>query len=226
MTEHIPDAGHDALGRRLATELPRHRAPAHVRAAVLRSATGPAPRMGWHAPILASVATAMLVTLLFVGLLPKSAPTDPLDLLIRAVVAEHSRTVMWGARTVLNAVEESGIGLARRFDGDDRLTFVNAEPVYIMRRRGVALHYRDLDGHLITYVVLPGQGFPVPDRKRVQVDRFRPALPQDDGFATLLWRQGELVCLLVSDMVSPTDVENFKHYFVRVRTTTEPFPAY
>jgi hypothetical protein len=60
----------------------------------------------------------------------------------------------------------------------------------------------------------------------VQVDRFRPALLRDDGFATLMWRQGELVCLLVSDMVSPTDIENFKQYFVRVRTATEPFPAY
>jgi hypothetical protein len=168
----------------------------------------------------------MLISLVFVGLLPRHVATDPLELLNRAVVAEHSRTVMWGARAVLSAVEDSGIGLARRFDGDDRLTFVNAEPVYIMRRRGVALHYRDLDGHLITYVVLPGQGFRVPDRKRVQVDRFRPALLQDDGFTTLLWRQGELVCLLVSDMVSPTDVENFKQYFVRVRTATEPFPSY
>jgi hypothetical protein len=225
MTDQTPDASQDALGRRLASELPRHRAPAHLRTAVLRTA-GRSTAPGRRAAVLASVATAMVVTLLFVALLPKSGPTDPLELLIRAVVAEHSRTVMWGARTVLNAVEESGIGLARQFDGDDRLTFVNAEPVYIMRRRGVALHYRDQDGHLITYVVLPGQGVPVPDRKRVQVDRFRPALLRDDGFATLMWRQGELVCLLVSDMVSPTDIENFKQYFVRVRTATEPFPAY
>ena len=48
---------------------------------------------------------------------------------------------------------------------------------------------------------------------------------RDNDFATILWKQGDFVCLLVSDMVSPTDVETFKDYFVRVRSATEPSPA-
>jgi hypothetical protein len=66
----------------------------------------------------------------------------------------------------------------------------------------------------------------VPDRDRVQIDRFRPALLRDSGFAAWLWRQGDITCLLVSDMVSEADVQRFKDYFVRVRLATEPFPAY
>jgi hypothetical protein len=46
--------------------------------------------------------------------------------------------------------------------GDERLTFVAAEPVYLERQRGVAIHYRDVDGHMLTYVALPAPGLAVP----------------------------------------------------------------
>jgi hypothetical protein len=228
MSQHGPDWSDDALGRRLATELPRHRAPAHLRASIAGTAGRRATRPGWRAAAISSAGTALVLVLLFITFLPRTLPADPVDRLIRAAVAEHTRTAMWGARRpdIIPAVtQESGIGLARAFTGDERLTFIDAEPVYIDRRRGAALHYRDGDGHLITYIVLPGEGVPVPDKRRVQVQRFRPALLQDNGFATLMWKQDEFVCLLVSDMVSPTDLANFQEYFVRVRSATEPFPA-
>jgi hypothetical protein len=138
------------------------------------------------------------------------------------VVAEHTRTILWGSRTVLNADEQSGIRLLRRFDGDDQLNFINAEPVYVDRRLGIARHYRDADDHLITYVVIPGQGLSVPDRKRVQIDRFKPAVLEDGGFATIAWKQADFMCLLVSDMVSPSDLARLKQYFLTLRSTTEP----
>lgn len=229
MSAQGPDTSDEALSRRLAGELPRHRAPAHLRAAVVRSVGAGSARTSWRPAAFAAAATALAVSLLFIAILPTSLTTDPVERLLRAAVAEHMRTVMWGARRpdIIPAVtEEAGIGLARSFAGDDRLTFLAAETVFIDRRRGVALHYRDSDGHLISYVVLPGQGLAVPDRKRVQVDRWRPALLQDAGFSTLMWRQADFICLLVSDMVSPTDVQHFKEYFVRVRTATEPVPNY
>ena len=79
---------------------------------------------------------------------------------------------------------------------------------------------------MVTYVALPGAGVTVPDRARVQVDRYRPALVRDSGFAAWVWKYGDVACFLVSDMVSADDVERFKEYFVRVRTNTEPVPAY
>jgi hypothetical protein len=79
---------------------------------------------------------------------------------------------------------------------------------------------------MLTYIALPAPGLTVPDPARVQIDRWRPALLRDSGFAAWVWKQGDVGCFLVSDMVSTDDVERFKEYFRRVRATTEPVPAY
>jgi len=233
--DHSPDSD-EALGTRLREELPRYTASAHLRAAIAEGAAPPRRRAAWLAPVLAAAGTALVLGLVFLPLLPRLVPADPTERLVRSVVAEHTRALMWGARhpevipTALPwLTQESGIGLRQVFVGDDRLVFVGAEPVYLEGHRGMALHYRDGDGHLLTYVVLPVPGLPVPDRLRVQIEqgtkRWRPALMHDSGFSAWVWRQGELACFLVSDMVSETDVERFKDYFVRVRVSTDPVPA-
>jgi hypothetical protein len=233
VSERLPDSD-EQLGRRLATELPRYTAPASLRAAIIEAhAPTPSRRPAWFAPLLSAAATAMVLVLFMLPALPRLQATDPVDQLVRAVVTEHSRALMFGARQsdVLPAAlpwlqEQSGIGLASAFVGDDRLTFVSAEPVYLLRQRGLAVHYRDLDGHLVTYIALPAEGLKVPDRSRVQIDRYRPALVKDSGFVTWVWRQRDVACFLVSDMVSVDDLERFKDYFVRVRASTEPALAY
>jgi hypothetical protein len=118
--------------------------------------------------------------------------------------------------------EESGIRLASAFVGDDRLAFVSAEPVYLDWRRGVALHYRDPNGHDLTYIALPAPGMPLPERQRMQVDQWKPALVRAGGFAAWVWKHGDLACFLVSDLVAEDDLPSFKDYFVRVRAATEP----
>jgi hypothetical protein len=234
MSHQPPDFSDEALSRRLLSELPRHQAPPRLRAMVA-GAGAPASRQGWWmAPALASAATALILILFFVPLLPRMAPPDPVLRLTRAVVAEHTRAVMWGARRpdIIPAAsawltQESGIGLAKVFGGDDRLTLLEAEPVYLEQHRGVAVHYRDVDGHRVTYVTLPApSGWALPERQRVRIDRWRPALMNDSGFSVWVWKQGDLACFLVSDMVSEADLQSFKDYFVRVRSATEPVPAY
>jgi hypothetical protein len=228
----------EALAARLRSELPRYAAPARLRAAIAEGTAPPRARTGWLAPVLSAAATALLLGLVFLAFVPRFTPTDPVERLVRSVVAEHTRALMWGARrpeAVPAALpwltQESGIGLRQVFAGDDRLQFVGAEPVYLEGLRGVALHYRDGDGHLLTYVALPFAALPVPDRRRVAIQRgertFRPALVHDSGFSAWVWRQAEgaLACFLVSDMVSEADLEKFKDYFVRVRLATEPVPA-
>ena len=79
---------------------------------------------------------------------------------------------------------------------------------------------------MLTYVALPGSGLVVPDPARMQVGKWRPALLRDSGFAAWVWKQKDVACFLVSDMVSSDDVETFKEYFTRVRASTEPVPAY
>lgn len=233
MSDRLSELGDEALSRRLAADLPRYPAPARLRAAV-RAAAGPTPRrLTLWEPALAAVATALVLILFFVPLMPRIVPADPVQRLTRAVVSEHTRALLWGARRpdIVPAglpwlTQESGIGLQSVFAGDDRLTLLGAEPVYLEQRRGLALHYRDEDGHRISYVVLPAPKLPLPERRRVTIDRFRPALLHDEGFSVLVWRHHDLACFLVSDMVSETDLAQFKEYFVRVRQATEPVPAY
>lgn len=229
MTDPVSDEG---LGSRLAAELPRHAAPARLRRAVVDAGRPRGDARPWISAALAASATALVLLLIFIPMLPRIVPADPVQRLVRSVVSEHTRTLMWGARRpdVIPAAlpwltQESGIGLTRVFAGDDRLTFVSAEPVYLEQRRGIALHYRDEDGHLLTYVVLPAPGLPMPERQRVQVDRWRPALVRDSGFSVWVWKQGDLACFIVSDMISETDLGAFREYFVRVRVATEPVPA-
>lgn len=244
MSGRWSDTSDETLGRRLATELPRYSAPAATRARLLEAleARPARTRQAWLAPALAALATAAVFVLLIMPTLPKTSPGDPADTvqrLVNAVVAEHTRVLLWGARRpdilpAATAAEEGGIRLTRAFAGDDRLTFVAAEPVYLDWRRGIALHYRDRDGHDVTYVALPVPGMPLPDRLRVPIDnplgdkppQFRPALVRTSGFATWVWRQGDLACFIVSDLVAESDLPMFKEYFVRVRTATEPKPVY
>ena len=78
----------------------------------------------------------------------------------------------------------------------------------------------------MSYMAVPGTGVAIPDRDRVQVDRFRPALVRDSGYATWLWRQGDVACVIVSDRVSDAELDTFKDHFKRLRAATEPLPAY
>lgn len=232
MSESRSDLSDEGLGRRLAAELPRYHAPAHVRAAVLRAATRRA-QPAWLAPALAALATAAVLVLVLLPTLPARTPQDMTEQLVNAVVAEYSRASMWGARTaetvptaVTRVAEETGIRLAKAFLGDDDLEFLGAEPVYLDWRLGIALHYLDPDGHTMTYVALHAPRLSLPERQRVQVDGFRPVLVKLDGFRSWVWKQGEVACFLVSDIVGEPDLERFKDYFVRVRAGTEPLLTY
>ena len=234
MTGRYDDLSDEELGRRLAAELPRRMAPPHLRRAIL-TAAAPArpPHAPWFAPAVTALATALLVLLFVVPALPRRVPLDPTERLVRAVVSEHTRTIMWGARrgevvpaAFTELARQTGVNLNRAFAGDDRLSLVAADPVYVDRHRGLALHYRDADGHLVSYVAVPAPGLTVPDRDRVQIDRYRPALVRDNGFAAWLWREGEVACVIVSDRVSDAELEIFKEYFRRMRAATEPLAAY
>jgi hypothetical protein len=232
MSTGVSGSDDDALGRRLASELPRYTAPARLRGGIAAAASPLSRRPAWMSPLIAAAATALALVLFMLPVLPRIEPADPVQQVVRAVVNEHSRALMWGARQpqILNAglAQESGIDLRRVFGGDDRLSFVSAEPVYLTRQRGLALHYRDLDGHLVTYIMLPAERtFAMNERERVSIGgRWRPMLKRDAGFVTWVWRQGDVACFLVSDMVSQDDLEKFKDYFVRVRVATEPAIAY
>jgi hypothetical protein len=226
----------DDIGRYLGSRLPRHPAPPALRAAILRAvAPGPPrPRLAWWlAPAASALATAMLCLFLLLPALPPAAPPDPLRPLARAAVSEHARAVLWGESRpdVVPAVlprvmEESGVTLNWLFTGDDTLTLVNAQPTVVEGRRAITLTYAAADGHNVTYLILPAGQTTLPERGRVQVDRFRPLLRRENGWSLLVWRQQALLCVLVSDLVSEQDLGRFKEYFVKLRTSTDPHAVY
>ena len=45
---------------------------------------------------------------------------------------------------------------------------------------------------LAAIIAIPAPTVKVPERQRVQTDRYRPALVRDNGFAAWLWRQGDI----------------------------------
>jgi hypothetical protein len=165
--------------------------------------------------------------------LPTMAAPDPLRPLTRAVINEHSRTILWGESrpdvvpTVLpRAMDESGVSLNWVFTGDDQIRLINAQPIYLEGRRGMELAYEDADGHTVTYLILPLPALVLPERGRVQIDRWRPLLRKDSGFSMIMWKQQGLLCVLISDLVSDDDVGKLKEYFVKVRSSTEPYATY
>ena len=132
MNDRYSDMSDETLGRRLAADLPRYAAPDALRARVRAAARPVRRRNPWLAPTLAALATAALIVLGILPTLPRTTPTDTVQRLVNVVVAEHTRTLLWGARRpviIPAAAEEANIRLARAFAGDDRLTFVSAADV-------------------------------------------------------------------------------------------------
>ena len=234
MEQHEDDGG---MGRLLRERLPRHPAPPVLRAAVLEALMPRRPRQPWWAlwmpPAFSAVATALIMLLYLAPSLPTAPGADPVQFVTRAVLAEHARNVFWGetrADVVLailpRAMEESGVALSWVFTGDEEIRLINAKPTYVEGRRGIELAYQDVAGHTVTYIIVPGGSVTLPERGRVQIDRWRPVVKRENGFSLIMWRQQGLLCVMASDLVSDEDLARFKQYFVKVRSSTEPYAVY
>src|SRR3970040_3195373 len=90
------DPGEEARFRRLLAErLPRHAAPAHLRAAIAALAAPPR-RAFWGAPALSALATAMVLWLVALPLLSRAVEPHPFRSMVSAVLSQHARSLMWG----------------------------------------------------------------------------------------------------------------------------------
>jgi hypothetical protein len=225
------------IGRLLRERLPRHPAPPVLRAAVVQALMPERPRQPWAAlwlpPSLSAVATALIMLLYLAPSLPSAPGADPVQLVTRAVLAEHARNTFWGENrsdvvpvALPRSMEESGVALSWVFTGDEDIQLINAKPTYLEGRRGIELAYQDTAGHTVTYIIVPGGSVTLPERGRVQIDRWRPVVRTENGFSLILWRQQGLLCVMVSDLVSDDDLSRFKRYFVKVRSSTEPYAVY
>jgi len=225
------------IGRLLRERLPRHPARAGLRASVVEALV-PQPRRPswltvWLPPAFSAVATALVMLLWLAPSLPTASAPDPVQLMTRAVLAEHARNILWGQSrpdvvpaALPRAMEESGVALSWVFTGDEDIQLSDAKPTYLEGRRGIELTYQDVAGHTVTYVIVPGGSVTLPERGRVQIDRWQPLVKKENGFSLIIWRQQGLLCVLASDLVSDSDLSRFKQYFVKVRSSTEPYSVY
>jgi hypothetical protein len=227
------DWGEEARLRRLLAErLPRHSAPPRLREAIVGT-TALAPRRSWWlAPALSALATALVMVLVGLPLLPRAAQPDPLQPIVSAVLSRHMQSLLWGEShpdvvptAASRVMEETGISLSWFFQGDDQLQLINVEPMILHGRRALALIYKDAEGHMVTYLLTSGAGVSLPNRGRVQIDGFRPLLTKVDGFSVFVWKQQDLVGFLISDLVSEQDLSRFKEVFLKVRGATEILPT-
>ena len=149
------------------------------------------PRQPWWAlwlpPAFSALATAHDHAALARALAAPAPGADPLQLLTRAVLAEHARTIFWGETrsdvvpaALPRVMEESGVALSWVFTGDDDIQLINAKPTYLEGRRGIELAYQDATGHTVTYVIVPGGSVILPERGRVQIDRWRPVVTRGE----------------------------------------------
>ena len=231
------DEDDGTMGRLLRERLPRHPAPARLPVTIVQAVAGDGPGRGWAtrwiAPAAAALAMAMIMLLWIAPSLPTTTAGDPVRLLARAVIGEHARIILWGESrpdvvpaALPRAMEESGVALSWVFTGDEKIQLLNARATYLEGRRGIELAYQDADGHTVTYLVLPAGSLALPERGRVQIDRWRPLVRKEGGFSLIMWKQQELLCVLVSDLVSDGDLATLKQYFVKVRSSTEPYAVY
>jgi hypothetical protein len=239
MPDGMRDQGGDdgLMGRLLRQRLPRYPAPARLRVSIVQAVAGNQSGRGWAtrwvAPAASALAMAMIMLLWIAPSLPITTSGDPVRLLERAVIGEHARIILWGQSrpdvvpaALPHAMEESGVALNWVFTGDAQIQLVNAQPTYLEGRRGIELAYQDADGHTVTYLVLPAGSLALPERGRVQIDRWRPLVRKAGGFSLIIWKQQDLLCVLVSDLVSDSDLGKLKEYFVKVRSSTEPYAVY
>ena len=52
----------------------------------------------WWKRRLVAIALTMVLAMFMLPVLPRIQPADPVDQVVRAVVNEHSRALMWGSR--------------------------------------------------------------------------------------------------------------------------------
>jgi hypothetical protein len=221
----------DDVGHLLRGALPRWPAPARLRRTVME-ALNPVERRSrpslWLPPALAALGAAMIMVLWLAPALRRDAG-DQIEYISRAAVSEHARAVLWSdtradllPAALPRVMEESGVTLNWVFTGDDDLQLIGAVPTVVEGRRAMSLVYRDSDGHTVVYVISSGPMVTLPERGRVQIERWRPLLrKENDGFSLIVWRQAGLVCVMASDLVSEGDVGRLKRYFAKVRASTE-----
>lgn len=221
---------------RVRREVPRYTAPAALRdrirtllADVAPAQAAPTRSGGWRAWLpelrwsVGRLAGATAVVLLLgVGWL--WMVKDPVSVLLDRAVDEHAEYVkdtMTRPAAVPAAVMRDLQGKVEYafgpvFPGDAQQHLVAGKVNDLSGKRAATFVYRDDSGRYTTLFVLPEAGVDIPTEGRMPIETYRPYHRVVSGRQLLLWKQGRLVYLLVSDL----DQAGSASMFLKVRTVT------
>jgi len=178
------------------------------------------PGLRWSVGRLAG-ATAV-VLLLGVGWLWMAK--DPVSVLLDRALDEHAeyvkdtmtRPAADPAAVMRELQGKVEYAFAPVFPGDAQQQLVAGKVSDLPGKRAATFIYRDGSGRYTTLFVLPEAGVDLPAEGRIPIETFTPYHRMVSGRQLLLWKQGRLAYLLVSDL----DRAGSAAMFLKVRKAT------
>jgi hypothetical protein len=99
------------------------------------------------------------------------------------------------------------------FTGDSGEQLVAGKVSDLSGKRAATFVYRDGAGRYTTLFLMPEAGIVIPTEGRMPIETFKPYHRLVSGRQLLLWKQGNLACLLVSDL----DQAGLAAMFLKIR---------
>jgi anti-sigma factor (TIGR02949 family) len=196
-------------------QAPRYAAPAALRRRIhaLVTESARARRSPWRAWLAAHAwtvrglgAAVAVLALAWAGWLWLAS--DPVSLLAERAVAEHAeyaketlkRPAADPESVMRELKEQVAFPLGPVFPGDAQVQLVAGMVSDLQGKRAATFVYRDGSGRYTTLFLMPEAGTAIPEKDRMPIETFRPYHRVTSGRHLLLWKQGNLACLMVSDL--------------------------
>lgn len=221
MARHLPTcaacqqavAAHHRLQALLRTAMEEEDVPAQLWPTIRQRLAREAPRAGQAARrptrrwvwIGCGVAAALL---LFVWL-GRSWWTPPLPPVVQEMVESHIRTRLMAAPYTQVPAQPEAIRAWFRDKVEfampvpqlppERYALLGVRLNYFLNRRVAELAYTT-DAHVLSFFMLAESSLPLPAAPRAQVGSRTVSVHRQKGYTAILWKDGDLVCGLVSDL--------------------------
>jgi anti-sigma factor RsiW len=210
-----------------------HRAPEHLRAAILRDIHRQSRFAGWLRAALYAVwttppalcaTTAIVVLAIALPLYHRwvAPPAPPASVVVSEAARDYIRLLLnypphgtdpkdpaqirqWFQQTL-------GFSPPLHFWGNQDFQLLRGYPTYVMDRRAACLIFKTGD-IISTLYVFPAADLAIPPKHRRQIEGFAPYLATVHEHRVLLWKQQDLAYLIVTRLNEP----QLDQLFLRIR---------
>jgi hypothetical protein len=146
---------------------------------------------------------------------------DPVTRLVSLAVNEHTeykretmnQPIPDPAQLLAGLRSQATFALGPIFAGDPEAALIATRTVELRGKPGVALVYRSAPQRYTTLLLMPGAEATIPAENRLPIETFKPYHRVASGKQVLYWKQGDVACLMVSDL----DPVRMAAMFLKVR---------